>query len=67
MERSAAAATWAGVGTVRIHWQTVGKLAAAAAVALLGLQLLPGLLRAPEPPPLDADVGLPRVAAEPRR
>ncbi|HEX5712399.1 MAG TPA: hypothetical protein VFX85_03700 [Solirubrobacterales bacterium] len=55
------------MGAVRIHWQTAGKLAAASIVVLLGLQVLPGLLRPPAPAPLEPDVGLPRMIAEPRR
>jgi len=45
----------------------MAKLAGAGALALFALQALPHLLRPPEPPPLAADVGLPRVisAAEP--
>jgi hypothetical protein len=39
----------------------VAKVAAAAAVGLIVISLLPGLLRAPEPPPLGADVGLPKA------
>jgi len=36
-------------------------VAAIAIVVLLALQALPGLMRPPAPPPLDADVGLPRA------
>jgi hypothetical protein len=36
-------------------------VAAILVVGLLVLRLLPGFLRAPEPPPLAADVGLPRA------
>jgi len=44
----------------------MAKAAGVAVVALLALQALPGLLRPPEAPPLEADVGLPQVApAEP--
>jgi len=38
---------------------------AVAAALLLSLQALPALLRPPEPPPLGADVGLPRVVHAP--
>jgi hypothetical protein len=48
------------MGGVRVRWRSVGKVAALAAGGLIALQALPGLLRAPEPPPLAADVGLPR-------
>jgi len=60
---------------VRIRWRGVARAAAIVVVALLAVRLLPGLLRAPEPPPLGRDVGLPRakpaaarraVAAKPR-
>jgi hypothetical protein len=56
---------------VRIRWRGVARVAAIVAVGLIALRLLPGLLRAPEPPPLGADVGLPQVEpvraeAEPR-
>lgn len=43
----------------------LGKLVAIAVAGLALLQVLPGLLRAPEPPPLAADVGLPRVKVAP--
>ena len=46
---------------IRIRWRGVARVAAIVVVALIALRLLPGLLRAPEPPPLAADVGLPRV------
>ena len=49
---------------VRIRWKALGKGVALAALGLLGLQLLPSLLKPPEPPPLAADVGLPRIAIE---
>src|ERR1700760_1821418 len=57
---------------VRIRWRGVARVAAIVLVAMLGVRLLPGLLRAPEPPPLGADVGLPkakpvRVARKPER
>jgi hypothetical protein len=41
----------------------VAKLAAIAVGAFAALQVLPALLRPPQPPPLEADVGLPRVGA----
>jgi hypothetical protein len=46
---------------VRIRWRGVARVAAIVLVALLVLRLLPGLLHAPEPPPLGADVGLPKA------
>ncbi|MBS1887371.1 MAG: hypothetical protein JSU06_09300 [Actinobacteria bacterium] len=46
---------------VRIRWRGVARAAAIVAVAAVALRLLPGLVRAPEPPPLGADVGLPRT------
>ena len=42
----------------------LGKGLALALVGLLALQVLPSLLTAPAPPPLAADVGLPKVAIE---
>ena len=60
-ERFAAADPLAGVTGVRIRWRGVARVAAIVVVALLALRLLPGLLRAPEPPPLGADVGLPKA------
>lgn len=50
------------MGGIRIRWKSLAKVAAALVAAAVALQLLPGLLKAPEPPPLGADVGLPRVA-----
>jgi len=50
---------------VRIRWGGVARVAAIVVVALLGVRLLPDLLRAPEPPPLRADVGLPKAVAQP--
>ncbi|HEY5976932.1 MAG TPA: hypothetical protein VIT85_03660 [Solirubrobacterales bacterium] len=41
----------------------IGKGAGACLLALLAAVTLPGLLRPPGPPPLDPDVGLPRVMA----
>jgi hypothetical protein len=46
---------------VRIRWRGVARAAAILVVGLLVLRLLPGFLRAPEPPPLAADVGLPQA------
>lgn len=44
----------------------MGKGAVALAAGLVALQVLPGLLRPPQAPPLAADVGLPRVAGAER-
>ena len=56
-------APWAGVGRVRIRWRASAKVAAVARRRpARRCRLLPALLKPPEPPPLDADVGLPRVA-----
>jgi hypothetical protein len=46
---------------MRIRWRGVARVAAILVVGLLVLRLLPGFLRAPEPPPLAADVGLPHA------
>ncbi|MFT3864744.1 MAG: hypothetical protein QM729_10770 [Solirubrobacterales bacterium] len=46
---------------MRIRWRGVARVAAVVVVALVGVRLLPGLLQAPEPPPLGADVGLPKA------
>lgn len=46
---------------VRIRWRGVARAAAIVVIGLIALRLLPGFLRAPEPPPLAADVGLPRA------
>lgn len=43
---------------MRIDWQVAAKLLGIAVAALIGLSLLPDLLRAPAPPPLDPRVGL---------
>jgi hypothetical protein len=53
------------MGRVRVRWSTVAKVVLGAIIALLALQLLPALLKPPEPPPLAADVGLPKVVVEP--
>lgn len=45
---------------VRIQWRAAGKGGAAILVAVLALVTGPKLLEAPAPPPLAADVGLPR-------
>jgi hypothetical protein len=46
---------------VRIRWRGVARVAAIVLVGVLAVRLLPGFLRAPEPPPLAANVGLPRA------
>jgi outer membrane biosynthesis protein TonB len=50
---------------IRIRWRGVARVAAIAFVVLIAVRLLPGFLRAPEPPPLGADVGLPQGAPVP--
>ncbi len=57
-----------------VSWRNAARALATVAAAVLALALLPSLLRTPEPPPLDPDVGLSGVAAgtslagvEPRR
>jgi hypothetical protein len=47
----------------RIRWSSLGRPIAAALATIVAIALLPGLLAPPEPPPLPADVGLPRAAA----
>lgn len=47
---------------MRIRWRGVVRVAAIVFVGLLAARLLPGFLRSPEPPPLAADVGLPKAA-----
>jgi len=44
----------------------VAKVVGAAVSVVVAFAVLPGLLRAPEPPPLGRDVGLPRVTSPPR-
>lgn len=52
------------MGTLkRIRWRNVARLAAGAALLVVLAEALPGLLRAPQPPPLPADVGLPAATA----
>ncbi len=45
---------------LRIRWRGVGRVAAIVALGLIAVRLVPGLLSTPEPPPLAADVGLPK-------
>src|SRR3954451_10335951 len=49
---------------VRVRWTSAAKAAAIAVAALVALQALPALLKPPEPPPLAADVGLPKVVPQ---
>ena len=49
------------MGAVRIRWRSAARVLAVAGGCLLALRVLPGLLEAPEPPPLGDDVGLPRA------
>jgi hypothetical protein len=53
------------MGGVRIRWRALAKLAALVVGAVAALQVLPALLKAPAPPPLARDVGLPRVKPAP--
>ncbi|MBS1845057.1 MAG: hypothetical protein JST53_11625 [Actinobacteria bacterium] len=46
---------------MRIRWRGVARVAAIAVVGLVALRLVPALLHAPEPPPIPANVGLPRA------
>ena len=41
-----------------VSWRQAARALACVAAAILALALLPALLRTPEPPPLDPDVGL---------
>ena len=56
-----------------VSWRIAARAGLTAAAAVAALALLPSLLRAPEPPPLDPDVGLPPAGGaevavvEPRR
>src|SRR3977135_2817384 len=50
---------------LRIRWQLAAKGAAVVLAGLVAVQLVPDLLEQPAPDPLPADVGLPRVAAQP--
>src|SRR5690349_7204693 len=49
---------------VRVRWSQAGLAILGVAGLLLALQVAPSLLKPPKPPPLPADVGLPRVEAE---
>ncbi|MBS1892990.1 MAG: hypothetical protein JST59_16965 [Actinobacteria bacterium] len=46
---------------VRIRWRGVARVAAIVVVGLVALRLVPALLQAPEPPPIPANVGLPKA------
>ncbi len=48
---------------MRIRWRGVARVGAIVLIAVIALRLVPGLLRTPEPPPVPADVGLPKAAA----
>src|SRR4051794_6230582 len=48
------------MGNLRVRWPAVARRLGAGLAVLLALQTLPSLLRPPSPPPLAADVGLPR-------
>lgn len=54
------------MGGMSVSWRHAARVAATAAAAVLALILAPGLLRTPEPPPLDPEIGLTGLAeAEP--
>jgi len=52
------------VDRMRISWPAAARLGAVALAAVLAIALLPGLLRAPDPPPLDPGIGLVAPAAD---
>jgi hypothetical protein len=49
------------MNNLRIRWSAAWKLLLGVGLVLLALQVAPSLLRPPEAPPLEDDVGLPRV------
>jgi hypothetical protein len=49
----------------RIRWENVAKLGAGGAACLALAAALPGMLRRPEPPPLEPDVGFASATDEP--
>src|SRR4051794_21563511 len=49
--------------SLRIRWSQAGAVILGGALVLLALRVAPSLLRAPEPPPVPADVGLPQLEA----
>src|SRR6476659_2846005 len=51
----------------RIRWQNVAKLAAGAIGCALVLVGLPSLIRRPQPPPLEPDIGLTPASPAPAR
>ena len=54
------------MGGMSVSWRHAARVVATAAAAVLALILAPGLLRTPEPPPLDPEIGLTGLAqAEP--
>ena len=46
-----------GIRNLKVNRERAVRLAAIAALAVLGISTLPGLLRTPEPPPVPANVG----------
>ena len=50
---------------LRLRGAPAARLGVAAVICLLAAQAAPSLLATPAPPPLPADVGLPRAAAMP--
>ena len=51
----------------RIRWQNVARLAAAVIGCAFALVGLPSLIRRPEPPPLEPDIGLAPASSAPTR
>src|SRR6476620_5737950 len=49
----------------RIRWENVAKLGAGGAACVALVAALPGLLRRPEPPPLETDVGFASATSGP--
>jgi hypothetical protein len=57
---------WGPMGSrSRIRWENVAKLGAGGAACVALVAALPGLLRRPEPPPLDPDVGFASATNDP--
>lgn len=50
---------------LRVRWQSAVRLGALVASGCLALAAGPALFRAPDPPPLARDIGLPRVVRAP--
>jgi len=56
-------AAWGGM-RVRVRWSQASLLIVAVVGSLFALKAAPSLLAPPEPPPIPADVGLPRITPE---